>query len=212
MINIELYPADLHSVTYILLPMQLDGLKQLALRYNTSIVAVTGIDWDNDLTPWAAPGVFRNDADFKGNAGMFLNILESKIIPAAENKLCLSHDVVRNLCGISLSGLFALWAWLQDDTFRNIAGISSSFWYDNFAAWLSSRPIPHKEGKAYFSLGNKEGSKNDNPRFQSVQADTAAVVDSLRRAGITVEYEATEGTHYAPPLPRIAKALQYLSD
>ncbi|MDE6638872.1 MAG: hypothetical protein K2K32_11640 [Muribaculaceae bacterium] len=41
-----------------------------------------------------------------------------------------------------MSGLFALWQWMVCDTFRNIASLSGSFWYEGFMEWMKSRTIP----------------------------------------------------------------------
>lgn len=49
-----------------------------------------------------------------------------------------------------LSGLFTLWQWMIDDTFRNIICLSGSFWYEGFVGWIRSFEIPRKTGKAYF--------------------------------------------------------------
>ena len=44
-------------VAYILYPMEALGgwLAQAATKYRISMVSITGMDWDNDLSPWPAP-------------------------------------------------------------------------------------------------------------------------------------------------------------
>lgn len=44
--------------------------------------------------------------------------------------IVMSHGI--EMAGVSLSGLFALWQWLMNDTFRNIISLSGSFWYAGF--------------------------------------------------------------------------------
>lgn len=198
--------------TYILTPVQLDKrrLEQWSERYGTNVVSVHGMDWDNDLTPWSAPGVETGDADFKGEAAAFLSFLRNDVMPQVETELAGPFLTERTLIGISLSGLFALWAWMNGDDFTHIGSISGSFWYDGFTGWLEHTAKPHKKGRAYFSLGDKEG-KNGNPRYHTVATDTTLVFQALQQAGIEVFYETTVGTHFAPIYPRIEKALKILT-
>lgn len=145
-------------ISYILTPMRLNEnrLKQWSERYATSIVSIYGMDWDNDLTPWTAPGTEVGDADFKGNAADFRSFLCATVMPEVEAGLHVPSSVERTLIGISLSGLFSLWTWMNGDDFTHIGSISGSFWYDGFTEWLEQIAKPRKEGCAYFSLGDTE--------------------------------------------------------
>lgn len=212
-LNCECYIVNSSQICYILTPLRLDStmLTEFSDRFKTTIVSISGIDWDNDLTPWPAPGAEKYDADFKGNAAEFLQKLSNEVISRIESEV-IHHPVVRTLLGISLSGLFAVWAWMQDATFNNIASISGSFWYDDFTQWLHRLSIPHKPGCAYFSLGDKEGGLRGNPRFRTVANDTAEVIKELQSHGVTAMFEQTQGTHYAPIYPRLEKALTGLNE
>ena len=196
-------------ICYLLVPLALDGrrIEQWAVQYGYNMVVIHGMDWDNDLTPWTAPGILPEDADFRGAAGEFLTLLHSNVIPEMERRIGIGSPefpTERTLIGVSLSGLFALWAWMNCDDFTNIGSISGSFWYDGFPEWLSRRETVHKPGYAYFSLGDLEG-KAGNPRFSTVRTDTVQVVDTLCRAGIRTMFEQTSGTHFAPIYPRLEK-------
>ena len=194
---------------YLLVPIALDGrlVAMLAKRYGYNLVAVHGIDWDNDLTPWPAPGVFPGESDFRGEAMKFLTLLRERVIPEIEQLPGMDASAGRTLIGVSLSGLFALWAWMQGDDFAHIGSISGSFWYDGFAEWFCGEGIRPKAGNAYFSLGDKEGRDGDSPRFRTVQRHTVQVVDALHRNGIQTVFEQTSGSHFAPFQPRLEKAL-----
>lgn len=196
--------TDTTDICYILSPVRLDlgRLQEWSRRYHTHIACVHGMDWDNDLTPWGAPGAEPGDAPFRGNAAGFLKSMRTGLMPEVERWL---HARERTLLGISLSGLFAVWAWRTGDDFTHIASISGSFWYDCFTEWIPRAGAWHKTGVAYFSLGDKEGI-NGNPRFRTVAAETARVVQSIRKDGIPVLYETTAGTHFAPIYPRMKKA------
>lgn len=200
-------------ICYILAPMALDDRQMAALAtgYGCNIVVIHGMDWDNDLTPWPAAGVLPQDECFKGKAADFLSLLRGELIPEVEHTLGVSNDVERTLSGISLSGLFALWAWMECDTFANIGSISGSFWYDGFADWLETTRKPPKSGYAYFSLGDME-TQNVNPRYGTVEICTLRVVETLRRAAVRTVFETTSGTHFAPLLPRVERIFRGLKE
>lgn len=202
--NISLHRAPGSRVMYALMPMDFDHewWSQQAKHFGVNIVVVTGMDWDDDLTPWPAPGEPPGSPGFEGDAEGFLMMLEQQLVPMVEMKLKI-ENAQRTLCGISLSGLFAMWARTQTADFRNIISISGSFWYPGFAKWLSKAPIPRvPDGKIYISLGNEESHTNIKA-FQSVAVDTDSVVDTLRRKGLDVEFRSVPGNHYAPPEPRL---------
>lgn len=207
------YPSPGSSrVAYLLVPLEIgsDGLGALAEKYSTNIVEIIVRDWDDALTPWPAPGVFSGDREFAGDAASTLKTLRKSIIPKAEKIFGLTDDVYRQLVGVSLSGLFAVWAWMQGDDFKDIASISGSFWYDNFTNWLATDGKRSKDGFAYLSLGDKEGQTRIG-RYKSVVAETARVESILKDDGAEVMFESTQGTHFAPMLPRFEKAMLQLS-
>lgn len=56
-------------VCYVLYPLDIlsEWIEKAARNFDVSIVVVTGMDWDNDLTPWPAKGEPQGCPDFKGN-------------------------------------------------------------------------------------------------------------------------------------------------
>ena len=202
----HLYPTSgSDTVVYMIVPMHVAGLDQLAKKFAVNLVEVIVSNWDDDLTPWPAAGVFPGDPDFKGLAAQTLDQLRTGIMPEVEDGINVRR---RQFVGISLSGLFAVWAWMQGDDFDDIASISGSFWYDQFTEWLATQPVS-KQGMAYLSLGNKEGATKVQ-RYKSVVARTAEVEKILRYDGADVVFEWTQGNHFAPMLPRIEMALNQL--
>lgn len=186
------------------------ALDTLAGRYGVSFVIVDGIDWDNDLTPWPAPGVPRGSAPFRGLAADFLTRLTGTIVPGAERDLGL-EAAVRTLAGISLSGLFAVWQFMQCTAFTNIISISGSFWYEGFADWIEKAPFATRApgAKAYFSLGVEE-PRSSNRIFACVGQCTPRVVEALRRHGTETCFQWNPGDHYAPFEPRMVRALDHI--
>ena len=73
-------------------------------------------NWNDDLSPWKAPAVFKTE-DFCGGASKTL-----------ENIIALCADKNRKyyIGGYSLAGLFALWAACQTDIFSGVKPIETS--------------------------------------------------------------------------------------
>lgn len=198
-------------IAYILYPMDMldNWIVSAATRYRTSIVVITGMDWQNVFSPWPAKGVPAGCPDFKGQSPQFLKQLIGNVVPRVENALGVDAGTERSLIGVSMSGLFAVWQWMLCSAFVNIASLSGSFWYEGFTDWLRSRDIPHKPGKAYFLLGDKEaGSKVKE--FSTVADRTREVIADLRNAGIRTMFESVPGDHYSNPIPRLEHAFTAL--
>lgn len=198
-------------IAYVLYPMDIltGWIESASVRYRTAIVVITGMDWDDDLTPWPAKGVPAGSPDFKGEGREFLEKLQSVVIPTVENRLGVTSGVCRALVGVSLSGLFTLWQWVLTDMFRSIASLSGSFWYEGFIEWIREQPIPRKSGSAYFLLGDRE-AYSPVKAFDSVAANTEEIVSLLKASGIAVTFESVSGDHYADPIPRLEKAFSHL--
>lgn len=203
---------DSETVTYMLYPAleQLEDkwLERMAETHkiNLAIVYVPADDWNNVLTPWPEPPEAKGFDPFGGEAPKFLKLLQEEIIPEVESKIRVK---VRDILGVSLSGLFTLWQWMLCDTFRNIASLSGSFWYEGFIKWFDGLTIPHKQGKAYFLLGVEE-PKAHIQAYQSVGENTLHVVAKLKEAGIGVTFEWVPGNHFSRPVHRAEKALDHL--
>lgn len=198
-------------IAYILYPLDKlgDWIEPAAKKYGVTIVVITGMDWQNVFSPWPAKGVPKGDPDFKGESPDFLKLLQTKVIPQIETTLQMNSDVERNLVGVSMSGLFALWQWMVCDTFNSIASLSGSFWYDGFLDWMKTTPIPHKSGMGFFLLGDQE-SKSNVKAFDTVGVNTDAILSLLKAAGVKAEFESVPGNHFADAIPRLNKAFTAL--
>lgn len=196
-------------ICYVLLPEGLhsDGLKMMeacALKYSCNIVLITGMDWNKDLTPWPAPGVFKKEKPFEGKAGDFLKELLTDYFPGIESILGLNHPE-RYLVGISLSGLFAIWTLFQTDEFRSIASISGSLWYDGFVDWVRTHEMKNGSAAVHLSLGDRE-KNSKNLRMSQVEDATATVTHMLVERGCSVDLRMIQGTHFSPITPRLEMA------
>lgn len=206
-LNIRTVAGSSDRICYLLYPFDRleEWTERAAPEFGVSIAVVTGMDWDNDLTPWPAKGQPPGSPDFKGNAVKFLSVLVSEVVPEVERRMNLGADVERTLAGVSLSGLFTLWQWMSNSLFSNIISLSGSFWYDGFVTWIKSRPVPKKPGRAYFLLGNLE-AKTKVKAFQPVQTDTVEIVGYLHDNGISDTFELVPGNHYQFPEQRLDRA------
>ena len=122
-----------------------NGLERLAEKYGVSIVVSNDVNWNDDLTPWPAEGVFKKAKPFGGLATSFLDKLTNEIIPEAEKSLGL-EEAERTIMGVSLSGLFAVWSGFNTNAFANIISISGSLWYEGFVEWMKEQ-LENSESK-----------------------------------------------------------------
>ncbi len=218
-ISFDLYRGGTGRTVYILVPRGLtDEMERWADEacqvYGASIVLVRGMDWNNDLTPWPAPGVFRKAKPFEGRAEDFLRTFSGTMVPWFESQSGLGsmdgehgpdvRKACRTIVGISLSGLFALWAGFGCGTFNEIAAISGSFWYDGFAQWVEDRTLDSNVRRVYISLGDREKRSKDS-RMSTVEDCTVRIAERLK-GQTEVEYVLEENvTHFSPIVPRLER-------
>lgn len=183
------------------------GLKELADKYSVSIVVIPDVNWNDDMTPWPAEGVFKKAKPFGGRAASFLDKLTNEIIPEAENGLGVVN-AERTVMGVSLSGLFAVWAGFNSKAFTNIISISGSLWYDGFVEWMEKQTPSPQLKKVCMLLGEKEKNAKDK-RMATVEERTLAAAEMLKtQSQATVIFELVEGTHFSPILPRLDRAFE----
>ena len=203
-----------NGICYMILPEGVkgdlcDGLKGLSDKYGISIVLIEDVNWNDDLTPWPAEGVFKKAKPFGGKAAAFLNKLTNEIIPEAEKDLGI-EDAERTLLGVSLSGLFAVWAAFNTDAFANIISISGSLWYDGLVEWMKEQTPSSQLKRVCMLLGEKEKNAKEK-RMATVEERTLDTANILRaKSQATVTCELVEGTHFSPILPRMERAMMTL--
>lgn len=183
----------------------IDGLKGLSEQYGVSIAVIDAVNWNNDLTPWPAEGVFKKAKPFGGKASSFLERLTNEILPKTEEEWGIK-DAERTLLGVSLSGLFAVWSAFNTDAFTNIISLSGSLWYDGFTDWMKGKAPSPQLKKICMLLGEKEKNSKEK-RMASVEEQTLAAADLLKHESqALVTFELVEGTHFSPITPRLEHA------
>ena len=203
-----------NKICYMILPEGIkgdlcDGLKGLSEKHGISVVLIEDVNWNDDLTPWPAAGVFKKAKPFGGKAAAFLDKLTHEIITETERDLGI-EDAERTLLGVSLSGLFAVWSAFNTDVFTNIISISGSLWYDGFVEWMKEQTPSPQLKKICMLLGEKEKNAKEK-RMATVEERTLAASDILKaKSQATVTCELVEGTHFSPILPRMERAMMTL--
>ena len=208
----SLFKQSSNKICYMILPEGIkgelcDGLKALSEKHGISIAIIEEVNWNDDLTPWPAAGVFKKAKPFGGRAAWFLNKLTDEIIPKTEKELGI-EDAERTLLGVSLSGLFAIWSAFNTDTFANIISISGSLWYDGLVEWMKEQSPSPQLKKVCMLLGEKEKNAKEK-RMATVEERTLAAADILRaKSQAAVSFELVEGTHFSPIMPRLERTFE----
>lgn len=207
--------SDVSKICYLIypaiVPFRKEWLEKMSSKYGIPIVVIyiPADGWNDMLTPWPEPGETPDSPPFAGKAAETLQIIKEKIIPATDSILGIKDAKERNLIGVSLSGLFTLWQWLQCDLFTSIGCLSGSFWYNGFIEWFEKQQIPAKSGKAYFLLGVKE-PKAWIKAYRTVGVNTEKVVQRLQESKIPTTFQWVPGDHFADPEGRAEDGIKAL--
>ena len=172
-----------------------------------SLAAVGGLDWDAELTPWPAPGVFKGQA-FSGQADSWLQTLTGQVLPAILAKLP-GEPRWTGLAGYSLAGLFAVYALYRTDAFARVASASGSLWYPGFAEYAAGNAPARLPERAYFSVGDRE-SRAKNAQMRTVEDATRRMAARLEGMGIPTRFELNPGGHFNDPVGRMAKGICWI--
>lgn len=154
-------------------------------------------NWNDDLSPWKAPAVFKTE-DFCGGASKTL-----------ENIIALCADKNRKyyIGGYSLAGLFALWAACQTDIFSGVAAASPSVWFPGFMDYMKTYKM--KSQNVYLSLGDRE-EKTRNPVIAQIGNCIKEEYRCLLENGINCILEWNKGNHFKEADIRTAKAFAWI--
>ena len=96
------YSIDYHENGQLLL----SAAQQLAVD-GFNLVTISGLHWNQELSPWPIPTVISKDDRFTGEADQWLRVLIDDVVPQVEQLLD-TPPVWRCLAGYSMAGLFAV--------------------------------------------------------------------------------------------------------
>lgn len=181
---------------------------QLLEKPRPALAAVSGVDWNRELSPWCAPKAFRGGDEFSGGGPAFLSALAGQIVPLVEKQLGYIPQS-RTIAGYSLAGLFALWSVFNTDVFDQAASVSGSLWFDGFLDYMAANVLCGELRHVYLSLGNREKNTR-NPRMAMVEDCTRKASGLLQDRGIPVTFEMNQGGHFDNPPARIARGIAEL--
>ena len=173
-----------------------------------TLVAIGGLDWNRELSPWACDGTVRDAEPFGGQAAGFLDELLNQIIPQVESSLP-QPPTWRGIAGYSLAGLFSLWAPWQTDAFDRVASASGSLWFPGFIDYAHGYAMAVTPDAVYLSLGKKE-AKTPNRMMRHVLDDTRAMETLLVERGIPTTLELNPGNHFAQTDLRMARGIHWI--
>ena len=175
------------------------------------LVSIAKMSWNNDLTPWECPPLYKGDSKCLGYADSYLKEIEKDIIPKIEEyiKKELSKTIsYYGIAGYSLGGLFAFYSGFKTNRFKRIASASGSLWYPNFLEYVKTNKLSNNIDKIYFSLGNKE-AKSKIEILSTVEDKTKEIYEYVSKS-INSIYEENEGNHFKDGVLRMAKGIKWI--
>ena len=181
---------------------------QVVGRPPFTLVAISDLDWNQDMAPWDSPAAFKNGEPFTGGADDYLRLLVEEIISRAEKELPVP-PAWRGIAGYSLAGLFALYAIYQTDVFSRVGCMSGSLWFPGFKEYVLSHEPKRWPDCIYFSLGDKE-AKTRNPVLKTVQEKTEEIQTFYQNKGIDTVFRLNPGNHFVQGIERTVAGIHWL--
>ena len=199
------YSIDYHENGHLLL----EACQQVDCS-GFNLVTISGLHWNQELSPWPVETVVSKNDDFAGRAVEWLPILTAEVVPAVE-RLLLASPRWRCLAGYSLGGLFAVWTAYQCDLFTRILSASGSMWYPGWLEYAQTHePVAPLQG-IYLSVGEQE-STSRNAILQTVGERTRQVAELMASRGLSSKFELNPGNHFKNPPLRVAKGIKWLME
>lgn len=210
--KISIYPCGEENAPVVYSAMYSENGKALLDCCETAecpafhLVTISELDWNADLSPWAAPSVVTDNDGFAGNAGEFTGIIRECVIPFAES--ITGAPSYRIIAGYSMAGLYALYAPYITDIFSKSVCASGSVWYEGFVDFAENNGFIQPPDCIYLSLGDLE-SRTKNPVLSRVENCMDRLYHSYTQLGIPTVFEMNKGNHYKNAVLRLAKGIAW---
>lgn len=212
--QIALYPAETLTAPLIVMNSVVGNgeavwkkVQKLTDR-DFSLINISGLRWDDDMTPWPCPPITKGDTPCSGEADSYLKDLLEEIIPEARRQMQIQPAWI-GIAGYSLAGLFALYSLYRTDLFARAASASGSFWYPDFRDFAMNQEMKRKPDCLYFSLGDQE-AETSNPYLKTVRKNTEAMQEFFASKGIADVFELNPGSHFKDGNTRMAKGIAWI--
>ena len=201
--HLLIQPVDEHDLE--VLDQEVDIIRNQT-KTPFSLVALLIEDWNQELTPWAAPAVFGR-IPFGDGANVTLTFITEQLLPSLRADGIYDASMRLLLGGYSLAGLFALWSAYQTDVFDGITASSPSVW---FPQWIDyATEIWPLAKSIYLSLGDKE-EKAKNPVMAQVGDAIRKQHEMLMEQEMNTILEWNAGNHFVDSEKRMAKGFAWL--
>ena len=197
------YSIDYHENGQLLL----DACKQVGCS-GFNLVTISGLHWNQELSPWPVETVVSKDDNFAGEAAQWLSLLTGEVVPQVEQLLDLP-PTWRMLAGYSLAGLFAVWTAFHSDLFTRFLSASGSMWYPGWLEYAREHELAVSLQGIYLSVGEQE-STSRNAVLHTVGQRTRALAELMAERGIPSHFELNPGNHFKNPPLRVAKGICWL--
>ncbi len=171
------------------------------------LVSMTGIYWDEEMSPWAHEPVVAKNDHFTGEADNFLKMMETEIVPQVQKLIPDSQISILN--GYSMGGLFALFTAYRSDLFDAYAAPSGSVWYPEFVDFVREHQFKKMPKAIYLSIGDKE-SRTRNKYLSHTESNMKELQLIYKDRGVATAFELNEGNHFKDVNHRIAKGLKWV--
>lgn len=208
--KISVYPCGVENAPVVYSAMYAENGKALLDCCKTlgcpdfDLVTISELDWNADLSPWAAPSVVTDNDGFAGNAGGFTEFIRKSVIPYAES--ITGAPSYRIIAGYSMAGLYALYAPYITDIFSKSVCASGSVWYEGFLDFAENNGFVRRPDCIYLSLGDME-SHTKNPVLSRTENCMDRLYHSYSQLGIPTIFEMNKGNHYKNAVLRLAKGV-----
>lgn len=202
--HLLIQPVDEHDLE--VLDQEVEAVRNLT-KAPFSLVALLITDWNQELTPWAAPPVFGK-IPFGAGANRTLAFISKLLLPNLSVNGLYDNTRMRLLLGgYSLAGLFSLWASYQSELFDGVVAASPSVWFPRWIEFATeNNPLA---SSVYLSLGDKE-EKAKNPVMARVGNVIRKQEEMLKEQGVDTILEWNAGNHFVDSEKRMAKGFAWL--
>lgn len=172
------------------------------------LATITGMDWQDDLSPWQAPALYKKQPGFAGHGATHLEKLQQQVLPAIMTRLGAMPTYVA-LAGYSLAGLFAMMAVFEETSFSRFVSVSGSLWYPHFVEKMLEKTLEKLPMCVYISLGDAEGDTR-HAQMKTIAEATEKLVAHLKACDVPTHFEWNEGGHFQDETERLAKGIRWM--
>lgn len=173
-----------------------------------TLAVIGDIKWNDEMTPWECPPLYKNDSPCTGKADLFIEKFTEIILPEIKKEMKNEPEYIA-IAGYSLGGLFAIYSLFKTDMFQRAASASGSMWFPDFSEYVKEKSLSSKVDKVYFSLGDKEANTK-HLLLKNVEKKTKEIKIEFENRGVAAIFESNPGNHFKDADLRMAKGIAWI--